>query len=110
MRRKHTTGAEAKNDSGFTLVEMMVTLIVIAILVAIAIPTFLSARERASNRSAQARANTGLKAHKAELADNPDIEAMSAGDLTLKLEDLEPSVTFDTVPPTGTYVKGVVYV
>ena len=40
-------------DDGFTLIELMVVVLIIAILLAIAIPTFLGARERAADRAAQ---------------------------------------------------------
>jgi prepilin-type N-terminal cleavage/methylation domain-containing protein len=41
------------HEGGFTLIELMTVVLIIAILVAIAIPTFYSARERAQDRSAQ---------------------------------------------------------
>lgn len=41
------------DDVGFTLIELMVVVLIVAILLAIAIPTFLGARERAADRAAQ---------------------------------------------------------
>ncbi len=48
--RRPSAGSE---ESGFTLVELMVVILIIAILMAIAIPTFLGVRRRAQNRAAQ---------------------------------------------------------
>jgi type IV pilus assembly protein PilA len=45
-------GTEAA-DAGFTLIELMVVLLIIAILLAIAIPTFLGVSNTASDRAAQ---------------------------------------------------------
>lgn len=42
-----------ERDDGFTLIELMVVVLVIAILLAVAIPTFLGARQRANARAAQ---------------------------------------------------------
>ena len=53
-----------RRDSGFTLIELMVVVLIIAILVAIAIPTFLGQRRSAQDQSAQSNlrnAHTVLK-------------------------------------------------
>ena len=52
------------DERGFTLIELMVVVLIIAILIAIAIPTFLGARERSQNRAAQSSLRNGLTAAK----------------------------------------------
>ena len=48
------------SDAGFTLIELMVVLLILAILLAIAIPTFLGVTGGANDRSAQSNLNTAL--------------------------------------------------
>ncbi len=53
-----------EQEEGFTLIELMVVVLIIAILLAIAIPTFLGAQDRARDRAAQSNLRNGITAAK----------------------------------------------
>ena len=54
-----------RRDEGFTLIELMVVVMIIAVLIAIAIPSFLGFRKSAQDRAAQSEVRNVLLAEKA---------------------------------------------
>ncbi|MGH2785272.1 MAG: type II secretion system protein, partial [Actinomycetota bacterium] len=62
--------ARGREDEGFTLIELMVVVLIIAILIAIAIPTFLGAWKRAQDKQAQSNIRIALGTEETVYTDN----------------------------------------
>ena len=100
-----------KDDRGFTLVELMIVVLIIAILVAIAIPTFLGQRTSAEDAAAKSGLRNALTTEKAYFAGaeafTDDLDVLSEIEPSLfNVTGASPAVnTFDpivvTIEPAG---------
>jgi type IV pilus assembly protein PilA len=97
--RRNTVSDEEGTESGFTLIELMVVLLIMAILMAIAIPTFLGVKGSAQDRAAQSDLSNALISAKAVYANSGSYPVVAS--LVATLNSQEPEMSFVATSTTA---------
>jgi type IV pilus assembly protein PilA len=97
VARRNTIADEEGTESGFTLIELMVVLLIMAILLAIAIPTFLGVKGGAQDRAAQSNLTNALLSAKAMYTSQGTYPVAASFTATMATQEPELVYTTDTV-------------
>jgi type IV pilus assembly protein PilA len=105
IHRRMAARSDENRQGGFTLIELMVVVMIIAILVGIAIPAFLGARKRAQDTASKSNLRNGLGTAQTIFTDNQAYLATAA--MVTSLISEEPSLSFKTNAVASTAAKEI---
>jgi type IV pilus assembly protein PilA len=105
QRRRRLAG-----EGGFTLIELLVVIVIIGILLAIAIPSYLGFKDRANKADAQANLRQAIPSAEAYYSDNNHYDGLTVAALQGYDSGLSPDVAVGGVAGTpGTVPAGNAY-
>ncbi len=90
-----------EEDGGFTLIELAIVIAVIAILIAVALPTFLGVQSKAHKSAAEQNLTNALTSAKSYFGSN----GSSYTGVAAAMSGLEPSLQFSTGTTTGSTIS-----
>jgi type IV pilus assembly protein PilA len=100
--------SRSRNEGGFTLIELLVVIIIIGILLAIAIPSYMKFRDRANKSAAQANVRSSIPAVEAYFADNNTYAGATLAYLQTTYDQGVKNITIQSATATTYCVQSVV--